>query len=126
MGSNSQLVIDSGPVIIKVAGVGDSTPMDFGGQTIVNPSHDPSSVQFLYAGTGTIKMSGGADVAATIVAPNAAVDWRGGGDFYGAMIVKTMAINGDFEMHYDRTLSRRSKGETVGNPVLQQFSWSNY
>ena len=90
------------------------------------PTHDPSKLQFLYAGTDKINMSGGPDVAAMIVAPNAAVEWAGGGDFYGAMIVKTMNVKGNFEMHYDRALGRRGVGETPANPVLQQFTWSNY
>ena len=127
MGSQSQFVIDGpGPVVIKVAGIGETTPIDFSAGTVVNPTHNPQALKFLYGGTGTIKMSGGPEVSAMMVAPNAAVEWAGGGDFYGAMIVKTMDVKGNFEMHYDRSLGKLNVAQTPGNPVLQQFSWSSY
>jgi len=133
MGSQSQFVIDGpGPVIIKVAGKGgaSSNPISLGAQTLVNPTYDPSKLQILYGGSGTIKMSGGAAVAAMMVAPNAAAEFAGGantdGALYGAMIVKTIEVKGNFDLHYDRALSRKGVGETPGNPVLQQFTWSNY
>ena len=52
----AQIVIDSGPVIIKVAGQGQTTPIDLSGGGVSNPSLDPTQLQFVYGGSGNIKI----------------------------------------------------------------------
>ena len=76
---NSTLVVDGppvgpvGPVTLNVAGQGTTTPIDFSGGSVQNLSYKPANFEILYAGTGTLKVSGGAATAAMVFAPNADV-----------------------------------------------------
>jgi hypothetical protein len=120
----STIAVDSGPVIFKVAGVGESTPIDLAGGAVTNPAYVPSNLQFIYGGTGTINLTGNSATAALVLAPNAAAQLNGTGDFYGALISKTVSGGGNAAIHYDRALTKYAI--TQGNPVLHQFSWSSY
>jgi hypothetical protein len=120
----STIVVDSGPIIFKVAGVGQTTPLDLGGGAVVNSSMDPSKMQFYYGGTGTLNLTGNSAFAATVVAPNAPAQLNGTGDFYGALITATISGGGNSAIHYDRNLIKHSM--TQGNPILHQFSWNSY
>jgi len=124
LGGGSTIVIDSGPVIFKVAGVGETVPIDLSGGGVTNTSMDPSKMQIYYGGTGTMKLTGSAALSATVVAPNAAAELNGTGDLYGAIITATVTGGGNAAIHYDRNLLKLSL--TQGNPVLQQFSWNSY
>ena len=123
-GGGSIVIDGPGPVVFKVAGVGDATPIDFSGGTIVNPTFDPTAMQVLYGGNGTVKLTGGSDTSGLVVAPNANVTITGGGDFYGSVIAGTVSGTGGAAIHYDRSLLNRAT--TQGNPVLHQFTWSSY
>jgi len=120
----STIVVDSGPIVFRVAGVGESVALDLSGGGITNPSYNPSNLQFIYGGTGTVKLTGSAALAATVMAPNAAAELNGTGDFYGALITKTVTGGGNSAIHYDRALLKAAV--TQGNPVLHQFSWNSY
>jgi hypothetical protein len=120
----STIVVDSGPIVFKVAGVGTASPIDLGGGVISNPSYNPSNIQFIYGGTGTVSLTGNAATAATVLAPNAAAQLNGTGDFYGALIAKTVSGGGNSAIHYDRNLMKQKI--TQGNAILHQFSWSSY
>jgi hypothetical protein len=120
----STIVVDSGPIVFNVAGVGTATPIDLGGGIISNPTYNPSNMQFIYGGTGTISLTGNAATAATVLAPNAAAQLNGTGDFYGALIAKTVSGGGNSAIHYDRNLMKQKI--TQGNAILHQFSWSSY
>jgi hypothetical protein len=124
LGGGSTIVIDSGPVIFKVAGVGQTTPIDLSGGGVTNTSFDASGMQIIYGGTGTMKLTGNAAIAATVMAPNASAELKGTGDFYGALIAGTVSAGGNAAIHYDRALIKKSV--TQGNPILQQFTWSSY
>jgi len=124
LAGGSTIVVDSGPVIFKVAGVGQTTPIDLAGGAVSNPSYDPSKLQFLYGGAGTIKLTGNSATAALVMAPNAAAELNGTGDFYGALIANTVSGGGNSAIHYDRNLQKLAV--TQGNPVLHQFTWSSY
>src|SRR5262245_23176014 len=66
MAGNATLKI-LGTVILKVAGTGQGTPVDFTGGSVNNPgSWDPSTFQVLYGGTGTVKLNGGANTVAMV------------------------------------------------------------
>ena len=120
----STIVVDSGPIVFKVAGVGSGTPIDLGGGIISNPTYNPSNMQFIYGGTGNISLTGNAATAATVMAPNAAAQLNGTGDFYGALIAATVSGGGNSAIHYDRNLLKGAV--TQGNAILHQFSWSSY
>ena len=121
LAGNSFLVVDSGPVIIKIAGQASATPVDFTGGTVSNPGFDPSMLQIVYGGTGAVKLNGGASTAAVIYAPEAAVTFSGGGHFYGSVIGKTVTDTGGAQIHYDTSL--QSKFATAGNHMLTAFTW---
>jgi Tfp pilus assembly protein PilX len=125
MNGNSKIVIDSGPVIVQVAGVGQSTPISITGQGLVNPSFKPTDLQFMYAGTGEVKLAGGDNTAGLFYAPNAVGSiMSGGADLYGAIVVATLTETGGAALHYDRHLNNAAV--TAGSYTLTGFTWKSY
>ena len=125
LGGNGKIVIDSGPVIIKVKGDGVATPIKLDGGGVSNPSLDPTKLQFVYAGTGDIKITGGTDTAALVYAPNASAALAGAStDFYGAIITNKITSMGGFSLFYDRRLQRTVM--TAGNPMMSSFTWRTF
>lgn len=120
----AQLVVDSGPVVIKVAGQSDSNPIDIAGNGIANPSFNPQNLQFIYGGTDLVKLNGGSQTSATFYMPNAQTTISGGGALYGALVTRTLKDTGGADIHYDRRL--RNGGLTAGNYMLSAFTWKNY
>ena len=130
-----------GNVILNVVGSGEATAIDFTGGSVSNentktvidpvtglptvvPNYDPSTFQIQYAGTGEVKLNGGAKTVAIVYAPKAAASLNGGGDFYGSVVAKTVDDHGGAKIHYDRRLS--SEFWIVGNPMMSSFSWKKY
>jgi Tfp pilus assembly protein PilX len=126
MNANAQIIIDSGPVIFKIAGQGldNGDVISITGNGVSNASFNPSNLQFVYGGTGNVKMAGGADTAALLYAPNATGSFSGGSDFYGAVIVKQLTATGGASIHYDTNLQNTAM--TAGNPMMSSFSWKSY
>jgi len=120
---NADLVI-LGTVILNIVGTGQATPVDFTGGSVTNSSFDPTTFQVMYAGTGTVKLNGGAHTTGMIYAPNAPVSLNGGGDFYGSVVGSTVDDSGGARIHYDRRLS--SEFFVVGNAMMSSFSWKKY
>ncbi len=120
-----KIVVDSGPVILNVAGSGVSgAVVDLTGGGVANASLAPTNFQILYAGTGTIKLKGGAQASGLLYAPNASFSFGGGGDWYGAVIGQTLTDMGGAAIHYDRKL--KNTAFTVGNYMLDSFTWKKY
>jgi Tfp pilus assembly protein PilX len=113
-----------GTVVLNVVGTGQSTPIDFTGGSVSNNSFDPTTFQVLYAGSGNIKLNGGAHTTALIYAPNAAASFNGGGDFFGSVIANTVDDNGGAQLHYDRRLG--SELFVAGNKMMTAFTWKKY
>src|SRR5712692_9745858 len=113
-----------GAVIINVTGNGQSTPIDLSGNGIANPTLDPSLMQFIYPGTGTINIVGNGNSAAVVYAPNATADFKGNAAFYGSVIAAHLKDVGNGAIHYDMHLKR--KLYTVGSPTLNSFTWSKF
>jgi hypothetical protein len=113
-----------GPVIINVTGNGQSTPVNLTGQGLANPTLDPSLLQFVYAGTGTINIVGNGASAAVVYAPNATADFKGNAAFYGSVIAAHLKDVGNGAIHYD--LHLKKKLYTVGTPTLNSFTWSKF
>jgi hypothetical protein len=120
---NATIVI-LGTVILNVVGSGQTTPIDFTGGSVSNSSFDPTTFQVMYAGTGSVKLNGGAHTTAMVYAPNAAVSLNGGGDFYGSVVGATVDDMGGARIHYDRRLS--SEFYVVGNAMMSSFTWKKY
>jgi Tfp pilus assembly protein PilX len=121
---NSHLVLDSGPVVIKVAGQMNNTPINFVGGTISNNTYDPAMLQFFYAGNKTIKLTGGTSSSALFYAPNASASFSGGSDFFGAVVAREITDMGGTSIHYDRSLD--TTAVTAGNPVMSSFTWRSF
>lgn len=113
-----------GPVIVNVTGNNNATPIDLEGNGISNPTLNPEDFQVLYAGTGTIKIAGNGASAAVVYAPNASADFKGNGTFYGSVIANQLLDVGNGALHYDLNLKKSLF--TVGNYVLNSFTWDKY
>ena len=126
VGSGAQIVVDGpGAVMLNIAGVSESTPINFNsGSTITNASMDASLLQLVYGGTGQIKLNGGAAAAMVVYAPNATASFQSNpGHFYGSIIASTISSN-SAQIHYDRNLA--SEFLTSGNFMLTAFTWKKY
>jgi hypothetical protein len=124
MNGSSKIVIDSGPVIFKVAGVGVTTPITITGNGIVNTTFRPTDLQFVYGGTGEVKLAGGDQTSGLFYAPQATASITGGADLYGAIVVKRLTETGGAAIHYDRNL--QNSAMTAGNFMMSAFTWKNY
>jgi hypothetical protein len=125
LNGGGKVVVDSGPVIIKIKGDGIATPLDLSGGGVSNPSLDPTKLQFVYAGTGNIKITGGSTTAALVYAPNASGAFSGSStDFYGAVITKYVTSMGGFTLNYDRRLQNTVM--TAGSPMMTSFTWKTF
>jgi hypothetical protein len=136
LGNNLTVIIDSGPVILNIAGCttlnADSTacatympmPLDANGTSFVNNSYVASDLQILYAGEGTLRLRGTTDLVATVYAPSAHVDMSGTPALYGSVIGNTIDLSGTATVHYDRAL----EGEALsyGPFMLQGFTWKMF
>jgi type II secretory pathway pseudopilin PulG len=82
-----------------------------GGGGIVNATAKSTLVGMVACGSmvkpGTFTLTGGSDAYFTVYAPDRDVGVGGGGDLYGAVIGKTVTINGGSRMHYDEALARQ-------------------
>lgn len=94
----------TGQVIINIAGNNVPKALNFNEGSIVNPAGIPKNFQFVYRGTHTIKLAEGAITYAVLFAPNAPVTLSEDADWYGALIVSTLAASGGSAIHYDRSL----------------------
>jgi hypothetical protein len=129
-------VVILGRVVLNVVGSGETTPIDFTGGSVSNQNaidpvthlpvwtYDPSTFQVEYAGSGAVKLNGGAHMVGMVYAPNAATSLNGGGDFYGSVVGSTIDDTGGAKIHYDRRLS--SEFFVVGNAMMSSFSWKKY
>jgi hypothetical protein len=124
LNGNSTLVVDSGPVILNVAGQSQNTPINFTGGALVNSALDPEWLQIQYAGTGQVLLTGGDKTAALVYAPNATVNVTGGSNLYGAIVANSVGELGGAAVHYDRRLLNNYF--TIGNPMLDSFTWKTY
>ena len=119
-----------GPVILNVSGTiagdsNDSNPVSLVGNGIANPTYNPSNLQIVYAGTGTLTVqSAGTAASALVYAPNATIDLNGNANFYGALIGQTVNDTGGASIDYDRRLQKELY--TLGNWQLDTFTWKTY
>lgn len=128
---NAQLVIapdpvtgQYGPVVINVAGNNNLTPIDLEGKGIANPTFNPAILQVTYAGNGQIKIAGNGASAAVVYAPNATASFKGNGTFFGSVIANQLTDVGNGAVYYDMHLKKSLF--TVGNYVLNSFTWNKY
>jgi len=104
MNGGATLVINK-PVIINFAGIGVATVLDMTGGSFSNNSFIPSYFQINYGGTDTMIISGGNQAFAVIDAPNAAISFKGGSNFYGQAIGNTIDDRGGTNFYWDTSLA---------------------
>jgi hypothetical protein len=123
-GSHGTIIIDSGPVIVNIAGQNQATPIDLSSGAFSNPTFDAGQFQVLYAGTGSIKLNGGAQNSMVVYAPNATASFpAANSNFYGSITVSQISANGA-QIHYDRHLG--TEFLVAGNQMLTAFTWKKY
>lgn len=120
---NSKVVVASGPVILNFAGVDQGIPADFAGGAIINTTFIPGNFRVLYAGTGTLKLTGGTTTSAAVYAPNADAEISGGAHYFGAVVAETIKLTGGVKMHVDRQLREFF---SVGPQMMSVFTWKEY
>ena len=101
-----------------------NTPLTITGQGISNTTYDPMNLQFVYGGSGNVTLAGGAETSALLYAPNATGGFSGGGDWYGAAVVRQLTATGGASIHYDRRLA--NDAWIAGNTVLTTFNWKKF
>lgn len=113
-----------GQVTVNVTGANQANPLDLSGGGFLNSSYVAAYFTVNYAGTGTIKITGGAGSAVVINAPNASAQISGNGDLFGSIIANNITDTGNGGINYDRGLSRNTY--SVSNYMLDSFSWTKY
>jgi hypothetical protein len=81
-------------------------------------------MQFVYAGTGEIKMTGNSNAAATIYAPNALFTLQGNADIFGSVLAHRIDDQGNASIHYDKRLQHDFY--VVGHPIMGTFNWKRF
>ena len=126
LSGNSVLTVSPpGRVIVNLAGINTSQPMQLSGGTLFNPSGVPLNFQLIYGGIRPIAISGGASSHAIIYAPLAAATLSGGSDWFGAMVVGTLTVSGNMAIHYDRSLAVRPSITALVSPPPNAAGWNN-
>ena len=148
---DGQIVVDSGPVVLNLAGQGfyaGNVVMNSGGLSGINLcgggvtgnpgtyttttcgsgksafSGIPNQMQIVYAGNASISTTG-APFAAVIYAPNAPVAETGGAvGFYGSVVCSTFNESSKAPFHYDNSL--KTTVIQAGPYHVTGFSWSKF
>jgi hypothetical protein len=102
----------SGPVVINLAGVGQSTVLSMTGGSFSNNTYLPSNFTINYGGTGSMVVSGGTAAYGVINAPNAALSFHGGSNFYGSAVASTIDDQGGTNLYWDTSLAVPSPSNT--------------
>ncbi|HSE49000.1 MAG TPA: PilX N-terminal domain-containing pilus assembly protein [Terriglobales bacterium] len=104
VGNSNIVVSPPGAVVFNFAGTGISSPakvFDMGGGSLTCAGCVPKDFQVMYGGTAKIALNGGAATFMQVNAPNAAITLSGNGDFYGAILGKSIDVSGGAKFHYD-------------------------
>jgi hypothetical protein len=99
-------------------------PFNLNAQAVINTTLDASKLEVLYAGTGSIDMTGGSQSAMLLYAPNANVTTHGNADIWGSLLVASVTSAGTPRFIYDSRLQKELV--TLGNYVMTSFSWKKY
>jgi hypothetical protein len=101
LAGNSTITI-TGPVVINLAGVGQTNVLDMTGGGFTNTTNVPSNFQINYGGSGSIVMAGGSQAYGILNAPNAAISFHGGSNFYGQVLGGTIDDHGGTNFYWDQ------------------------
>ena len=118
LSGNSTLVVTptTGAVIVNLGGKslsGGNAALDVSGGSMSNPSGMASNLQFYYAGSQPMKLSGGTGSYAVVYAPNAPINISGGSHFYGSIIGSTVNSSGNTAIDYPTSLTSIGPGNSI-------------
>ncbi|OFV94015.1 MAG: hypothetical protein A3G76_13905 [Acidobacteria bacterium RIFCSPLOWO2_12_FULL_65_11] len=123
-------------VLVKVIGQDNlgapiATPIDFVGGTFASvvdcatcSNFDASMLQFIYSGTGQVRLTGNSGAAATFYAPNADIEFDGSAALYGSVVGRTISNIGGGSIYYDQRLQRDFY--VPGHPMAGTFTWTRF
>ncbi|HUQ89533.1 MAG TPA: hypothetical protein VM096_18365, partial [Vicinamibacterales bacterium] len=96
------LQVETGPVTIRLTGV-----LNAGGGSVANGSGRPSNlrIESSYTGPGGVTLRGNNSAYLTIYAPGTDVNLQGG-TIFGAVVGKTLTVQGGTDVHYDNANTR--------------------
>ena len=127
LSGGANLIVDSGPVVIHVAGnsLGAGVPaVGFSDGSVSNTSGVPVNLQVVYSGSHAVNLSAAMGASLVVYAPNAPLTLSGGGDFYGAIVASRIDNPGGMSLHYDRSLANFV--HSVDSHHTISFSWSKF
>jgi hypothetical protein len=106
LSGSSTLDVASGPIVVYITG-----SLDLTGGAVANTTYKAGNLVFLVAPTATsIKISGGAQAAFALYAPDTDVKISGNADIYGSIVGKTIDNAGNANIHYDTQLKNVAAG----------------
>ena len=110
MGGSDQITIGNNGSLTLYSG---GTQNTIGGNGVANQSgYAQNFIMYCAPSVTTLTFNGNGEFIGVICAPNANVTLNGGGklnnDFEGALIAKSVKMNGHYSFHYDEALSRLS------------------
>lgn len=111
LAGNSLLNI-TGPVVINLAGTSTVNVLDMTGGGFSNTTSVPSNLVINYGGSGSITLAGGTQSYAILNAPNAAVSFHGGSNFYGQVLGKTIDDQGGTNFYWDQAVNTQPPPNT--------------
>jgi hypothetical protein len=97
----------SDPILIYVTGNIDLSGNAELGIKYINsePILKPGKVQIYCTGTAGVKIHGNPDGAFALYAPNSDITFCGSSNLYGALVGKTINVNGSGDIYYDTQLN---------------------
>jgi hypothetical protein len=137
-GGRTRLYVDgdislSGNALMRIANGGRveiycSGSVSVAGNGIVNDALSPLNCQFYGLPSSTSwTLNGNGQWIGTVYAPNAALSLRGGGtngDMSGAIIAKTITLNGVTTMHYDESLAWNGPMSSYNVASWKSYRWT--
>lgn len=110
LSGQASIKLTSGPVVVYITGSGSS--LDLSGNGVNNTTGLATNLIFMCTDAVTsVTVSGNASAAYAVYCPKAAISVVGNGDIYGAVVGKTVAMNGNGTIHYDKALGNLTSGQ---------------
>lgn len=120
-------IIYRGPVVINV-----NTSLDIGGQGSTSDLTTPASaVHWNFKGGNgeVVSVGGGGNTLGVFYAPNNNLQYKGNGDFYGAIASKSVDVNGNGALHIDEDALlpvTTTKQVVVSTTIIVGYTATNY
>jgi hypothetical protein len=108
-GNASVIITPLGQVVINVAGggvTGTNPVLSLNGNSVNNLTYNANQFLINYSGSGNVNVSGNPNSSYFVLnAPNAAVQVGGNGHIFGAIVGKSINVNGNGAFSYDKNVN---------------------